>query len=137
MNSTRTGSLFGQKFNPSFEQKNFDSINTERHFEVQEFEEHTGSGLSGKIYGNIVKAGSKKFVGVDTTQINDSSGIESTRVYVSINDAVLGYFVIKINTELVLKTLLKNWVKIQFVLLSGDNESEKDNLKNILLQIAS
>lgn len=108
----------------------FDSINTERHFEVQKFEEHTGSGLSGKIYGNIVKAGSKKFVGVDTTQINDSSGIESTRVYVSINDAVLGYFVIKnqyrIGIENTLKKLSKN---LDLFLLSGDNESERENLK--------
>lgn len=108
----------------------FDSINTERHFEVQQFEEHSGSGVSGKIYGNIVKAGSKKFVGVDTTQINDSSGIESTRVYASINDAVLGYFAIKnhyrTGIENTLKKLSKNF---NLFLLSGDNESEKENLK--------
>jgi Cu+-exporting ATPase len=108
----------------------FDSIDTERHFEVQDFEEHTGSGLSGKIYGNIVKAGSKKFVSTERTIINDSHGVESTRVYISINNEELGYFLIKnhyrTGIEKTLKKLSKNF---NLFLLSGDNEGEKKNLK--------
>ncbi len=110
----------------------FDSINTERHFDVQDFEEHTGSGLSGKIYGNIVKAGSKKFVSTEKIIINDPSGAESTRVYVSINNEYLGYYLIKnhyrTGIEETLKKLSKNF---NLFLLSGDNESEKQNLKKI------
>lgn len=110
----------------------FDSINTERHFEVQEFEEHTGSGLSGKIYGNLVKAGSKKFI--DNTKMNDSSGQESTRVYISINNEELGYFLIKnhyrAGIENTLKKLSKNF---NLFLLSGDNESEKENLRKYFI----
>lgn len=111
--------------------KIFDSIETEHHFEVQEIEEHTGSGLSGKIYGNVLKAGSKKFIEDSENQFDNSANQESTRVYISINNEVLGFFLIKnhyrVGIESTLKKLAKNF---KLYLLSGDNESEKQNLKN-------
>lgn len=112
--------------------KIFDYLETDRHFNVEDFIEITGSGISGKIYGNLVKAGAKEFVISNAAADDKSVDNRTTTVYISINDKLLGHFQIHNHYRKGIEaSILKLRNDFELYLLSGDNESEKENLKGI------
>ena len=109
-----------------------ESLDVDEVLPVTKFDEQPGLGISGIIYGNVLKIGSKDFIlstgsGSDV-MINDEKKF-STKVYVSVNEEVLGYFsaanAYRVGIENVIKSLGE---KYELSLLSGDNEGEKANL---------
>lgn len=95
-------------------------------FNVSGFEELAGNGIKAEVDGNYVMLGSKSFV----TGIFSDSNPDSATVYFSIDGEVIGCFKFrnlyrKGLPELISKLSNTHTVK----LLSGDNDSEKKNLK--------
>ena len=92
------------------------------------FEEHTGKGIKGIIEHDIILIGSPEFTGFRIEDVQNSGSI----VCISINKKRLGYFDCKNhyreNLKNVLQSLSKNY---DTHLLSGDNDSEKDRLKDM------
>ncbi len=95
---------------------------------VEEFSEKAGRGVRGIIGGKTVKLGSREFIG----GIHQSDTLNETRVYLSINEELKGYFAIANMYREGLDELigsLKNRYKLSVV--SGDNESERPRLQKI------
>ena len=128
--------------------KIFNSLEGEDYFPVTKFDEIPGFGITGVVYGNQIKVGSKEFItnsSVDpfTKQSFNHSIIlsgdlsadglkktdQSTTIFLSINDEVLGYFSVtnsyREGIDNVIKSLSKHF---NLSLLSGDNPGEKYNL---------
>ncbi len=104
----------------------FNFINSERILEVESFNEMLGQGLMATISNSKVKLGSEKFV---KNNIDDFS--KATRVHLKINESYLGYFQIENSYREGLSSTiikLKSFFKIK--LISGDNDSELENLKS-------
>ncbi|MGE0562604.1 MAG: heavy metal translocating P-type ATPase [Flavobacteriales bacterium] len=93
--------------------------------EISNFNEYVGRGLVGEFGSEVVKLGSEKFI-----KNLDKNSSQATRVYIKINDVEYGYFQLdnnyRNNLKETLNTLKENY-KLQ--LISGDNDSELDNLK--------
>jgi len=94
--------------------------------EIVDFQEIAGKGICGKIQGEIIKVGSLSFVD-DKAQIPNF--LDETRVYVSVNQILIGYFKFKNRYRKGIDTTIK-LLQEQFpvYLLSGDNDSEKIRL---------
>ena len=101
-----------------------ENIAIENLFEVENFQEIPAMGTSALINGKRVNMGSRKFI-----MGKADSEPDSTNVYVFIEDRVAGYFKIE-NTyrEGLSEIINKLQKKYDLFLLSGDNESEKQNL---------
>jgi P-type Cu+ transporter len=94
---------------------------------VRDYYESKGEGSCGYVLGEKVKIGSATFVHANS---NDSS--TGSRVYISINDVIIGCYVIRTNYRDGLKNLVKDMQKkYQLSVVSGDNNAEEANLKNI------
>ncbi len=94
---------------------------------VENFQEIPSMGITGVVNGVRVNIGSRKFV----TGKEDENPNE-TRVYVFIKDHILGYFKIENKYRSGLDKVVKSLkLKYNLYLISGDNESEKTNLKQI------
>lgn len=92
---------------------------------VEEFRELPSRGLIGQFNGIKLKIGSEEFINGSKDYKNDTS----STVFISFNEKTKGYF--KINTKYRhgLKKLINELSKkYQLHLISGDNDSEKDNL---------
>lgn len=111
--------------------KVYDSISAVKLFDLSEYKEYQGKGIEGRIYDNLIKAGALSFVSDKINQIAFENDNESC-VYISINNNLIGRFEIpnhyREGSEEIIKELRKNY---SLSLLSGDNNSEKENLKNI------
>ena len=114
--------------------KVYNSLEGEEFFPVTKYSEIAGSGITGVVYGNTVRIGSKEFV--LESSLKNANGIISseeenltTRIFISINDELLGNFSIANSYRSGIKEVvhsLKN--KYELSLLSGDNSGEKFNL---------
>jgi Cu+-exporting ATPase len=97
-------------------------------FVVKDFIESPGSGIQGKVDEYCIKLGSSEFIGAETT----SGDNKASQVFFSVNDEVLGYFkftnAYKTGLKDLISALRRNY---DIKLLSGDNNSEKNTLKNI------
>jgi Cu+-exporting ATPase len=104
--------------------KIYNSLEADEFFPVTKFDEIPGLGITGVVYGNTIKVGSKEYV-------NQSAHVDdlATKIFVSINDEVLGFFTVtnsyREGIGEVVKLLSK---RFKLSLLSGDNEGEKFNL---------
>ena len=98
---------------------------TELH--IQEF---PGKGLSAMIFGHQYKIGSEEFL----TGKRENNSLKSTRVYIGVNEEILGYFSIqnkyRDSIEQLTSDLAKN--KIRLGVISGDDEHERANLTTLL-----
>ena len=100
-------------------------------FDIEQFNEKTGEGIEGVILGNRIKVGSIDYV---SNKEDDGSSFErknnfGTRVYLSLNNKVIGYFSFSTEYRKGIKELLKNLsAEYSMNLLSGDNDSEKERL---------
>ncbi|MBK7854686.1 MAG: HAD-IC family P-type ATPase [Bacteroidetes bacterium] len=97
--------------------------------EVKNYKEETGNGISGVINGQPLKLGSAAWL-----QLNNlSEGKNQTKVHVSFNNVYAGYFSFensyRTGIDVLAKLCKTNHIKT--AVLSGDNNSEKDNLKEI------
>ncbi|CAH8291128.1 Cu+-exporting ATPase [Mariniflexile fucanivorans] len=92
------------------------------------FEEHLGKGIEATYNQNHIKVGSAPFVGHTT-----ESALLNTAVHVSTNNQYKGKFTFY-NAYRKGLSLLFNELKKDYdlVILSGDNEGEKDNLTKLL-----
>jgi Cu+-exporting ATPase len=114
--------------------KIYNSLEGEEFFPVTKFDEIPGLGISGVVYGNLVKVGSKDFVGesgikIGFTKDDMLSSNHATRSFISINDEVLGYFTVTNSYREGIGEIIKSLSKrFKLSLLSGDNEGEKFNL---------
>lgn len=90
------------------------------------FNEASGYGLVGIVEGHSIKVGSASFV-----EFNGQLPDHSSLVFVSIDETVRGYF--KINTAIrkPIAELVKKLKANVAALLSGDNESDKERMKEI------
>lgn len=88
------------------------------------FEEITGKGLVGEFNGNTVKVGSESFVG--TKEVFEA---KASRVFVTINGQLKGYFELKSRYRDGLIDLIQKLAsKFRLSVLSGDNVSEQKTL---------
>jgi len=94
---------------------------------VTDYEEIIGKGVQGKVQDFYIKLGSASFVGVE------KDAYKSTRVFVSINDDVKGYYksnnVYREGLKDVFLDLSENY---KLTILSGDNEGERNYLEQVL-----
>ncbi|NNG27200.1 MAG: HAD-IC family P-type ATPase, partial [Ignavibacteriaceae bacterium] len=114
--------------------KIYSSLEGDELYPVTKFVETTGMGLKGVVFGHNVKFGSKIFVSGDqnhdgTPSLQENKESFSTKVFLSINEELLGYFEIsnsyREGINEIISTFTKNY---DLSLLSGDNEGEKENL---------
>lgn len=100
---------------------------TSKELKVTNFKEFLGKGIEGKIKNNYYKLGAASFLNVEKKEVNE------TNIYVSINEKLKGRFIFKNSYRKGLDTVFTNFSKkYKLIILSGDNEGEKDYLENIL-----
>jgi P-type Cu+ transporter len=110
--------------------KIFDSIDVKDYFPVTKFSEPTGKGIEGVVYGYHIKIGSADFVGSKISE-DDKDNVK-TKVYISTNNEVVGYFTFSNSYRDGINLLIKKLAsEYQISLLSGDNNGEKENLLKI------
>ncbi len=103
----------------------FSSIDGDELYEVDSFKETPSEGLECNIENYRIKVGSEVFVKGEKSQKN----VYTSRVYVSFNGDLRGYFEIKNKYRPGLKEVLNSLnSKYELHLLSGDNDSELDKL---------
>lgn len=95
---------------------------------VKNYSEIKGKGSSALINGEHVKIGSAAFV---SNVMNNQNG-DGSKVYVSINDEVIGCYVIKTKYRNELEHLIPSLKeKYKLAVISGDNDSEEQKLKSV------
>lgn len=103
-------------------------LNCEKFLHVTKFCETKGKGLEGWVNNSFIKIGASSFVENDTDHSN------ATRVYLSINAKYIGYFSFgnfyRDGIDQMLQKLRKS--KYDLYLLSGDQNSEKENLRRMM-----
>jgi Cu+-exporting ATPase len=103
--------------------RNFERINPDS------FEEIFGSGINSKFGSNELKIGSAEFIDVDN---NKSFSPLATKVYISFNGIVKGYFSFKNKYRENLSEMSEHLKENYHIsVLSGDNSNEESNLKKI------
>jgi Cu+-exporting ATPase len=106
----------------------FNSIDSKIVKIIDLFDEQPGKGIRAIILGNEVKLGSKIFINNNHEQVDNQL---STKVFLSINRNVKGYFNItnryRSGLSETISELERNY---ELALLSGDNEGEKEKLRN-------
>ncbi|MEQ1588084.1 MAG: HAD-IC family P-type ATPase, partial [Cyclobacteriaceae bacterium] len=93
---------------------------------VEEFKERAGKGVEGTIAGVIVKVGSASFTGFERVITDPSS-----KVFVSIDGQVRGYFHIETSVRPQILEVVAKLDKRCVALLSGDQNLDEDRMKKI------
>lgn len=95
---------------------------------VKNYKEFNGFGTSALINNHFIKMGSSEFVlGKDSNYLNSGS-----RVYVSIDDEFVGFFIVKNAYREGLENIVFSLgSQFDLKILSGDNDSEENYLKNM------
>ncbi len=102
------------------------SITTQSHLQVSRFMERTGKGVEGMVSGHAIRVGSATYVG-----FSGSNPSLLTRVFVSINNEVRGYFRIETATRPYVKEVIQSLGKRCVALLSGDHSSEESRMREL------
>lgn len=103
----------------------YDHLSCEdENFPVEDFKEIFGKGYQGKVRNQLYQIGSASYVGVQ-------SQVLETTVYVSRNQQVLGKFIFKNEYRENLRETLSQLKAYQIYILSGDNASEEQRLREI------
>lgn len=99
--------------------------------EPESYEEISGLGITGLVKGVRINLGSKAFV----TGEAESDAITESRVYISFNNALKGYFTISnVYREGLSEVINRLAKKYTLHLISGDNEAERQRLTAIFGQ---
>lgn len=108
--------------------KLYEDLNYPISDKVSNFEEFVGKGISGTINNSSFYLGSANFV-----DINEKDDILQTKIWIKINDKIKGKFIFentyRTNLESVFKKLDSAY---ELIILSGDNEGEKEKLVQLL-----
>ncbi|WP_210151391.1 heavy metal translocating P-type ATPase [Chryseobacterium scophthalmum] len=102
----------------------------DHYFPVENFSEISGKGYQAYIRGKLYMIGSAKYIG-------QPSKHHETAVYISINGTFIGNFVFKNEYRANLKDLFAKLNLYKIFILSGDNSSEKIQLKTIIPNVSS
>ncbi|RPI13837.1 MAG: HAD family hydrolase [Ignavibacteriae bacterium] len=107
-----------------------DAIKENELFETNSFIEHIGKGIGGKIGYYDIRLGSRSFVLAKEMEDEiDIVDMLNSKVYLSINNKLRGYFVINnIYREGFEEAVNSLKHEYDLSVLSGDNEGEKENL---------
>lgn len=92
---------------------------------VESFEEISGKGYQANVRGNLYKIGSARY------NNQESKNLE-TAVYISKNNEFLGKFIFKNEYRKNLKSLFQKLTNYKIFILSGDNSSEENQLKELI-----
>ena len=118
-------SIFRQSSHP-LSKMIFNGMETTSLCEINNYKEIIGKGITATIENNNYIIGSEQFV---LEKSGNSS--QATRVYIKKNDKELGFYQLENNYRKNLKSTIKKLSKAyQLQLISGDNDSEKENLLN-------
>ncbi len=118
-------SIFRQSTHP-LSKMIFSTFSSNNLVKIDAYQEIIGKGITAKIKGIVYKIGSKQFV-----KENNSISSKKTRVYIKINDKIIGYYQLENKYRKKLKKMITQLAKnFNLNLISGDNDSEKDNLRN-------
>ncbi|MCX2739336.1 heavy metal translocating P-type ATPase [Pontibacter anaerobius] len=101
--------------------------------EVHGFEEFAGKGLVGEVNGHFIRLGSASYLGVKADTSQDTL---KTRVYVSIDGVVYGYYTFQNVYRSGLQDVLQGLEVGRVAVLSGDNNHEEARLRELLGQEA-
>lgn len=106
----------------------FNLCNVQNYFMVSDYKEIPGQGISGIIENQKLNIGSKVYV----TETDDNNSNLNTKVYLSIDDKLRGFFYIGNTYRPKLKSIVTS-LSNKYVLsvLSGDNDGEKSKLQDI------
>ncbi|MCS7005540.1 MAG: heavy metal translocating P-type ATPase metal-binding domain-containing protein [Cytophagales bacterium] len=100
--------------------------NCESNYKAIHFQEVIGKGVSAQVEGEEIRIGNLSFV---NEKAKVSNFLDETRVYVSINSTLVGYFKFKNKYRRGIGETIQNLQqKFPVYLLSGDNDSEKVRL---------
>ncbi|ACU06623.1 Type cbb3 cytochrome oxidase biogenesis protein CcoI; Copper-translocating P-type ATPase [Flavobacteriaceae bacterium 3519-10] len=102
----------------------FISVDDE-YFPVTNFVEVAGKGYEAEVRGNVYKIGSAKLVGAESKNLE-------TAVFISKNGELLGKFIFKNEYRKNLAGLFRHLKQYAVHILSGDNSSEQQQLKDII-----
>lgn len=106
----------------------YDYLQNEKNLKVDDFKELVGKGIQGVVEGKEIKIGSSSFVR-GKKQFNPLR----TEVHISIDQEYVGVYSIKNSYRASVKALFSSLSKrYSLSVLSGDNESEKDTLAQIV-----
>ncbi len=93
------------------------------------FNEIIGKGIESSFKDTSFELGSASFVGIEQIELNETS------IYVKINKVIKGKFKLSNTYRQGIKDIFKNLSKkYELIILSGDNEGEKETLKAMLPQ---
>ncbi|WP_174771813.1 heavy metal translocating P-type ATPase [Chryseobacterium hagamense] len=97
----------------------------DEYFPVDHFREISGKGYEASVRGTVYKIGSAKYNG------QESKNLE-TAVYISRNNEFIGKFIFKNEYREHLKDLFRKLTHYKVYILSGDNSSEEEQLKELI-----
>ncbi|MBW8362382.1 MAG: heavy metal translocating P-type ATPase metal-binding domain-containing protein [Kaistella sp.] len=101
------------------------SETADEYFPAEDFREIPGKGYEAKVRGNLYRIGSAKLVGQESRNLE-------TAVYISKNDEFLGKYIFKNEYRDGLNPLFRSLSEYDIHILSGDNASEEQSLKNLI-----
>lgn len=111
-------------------QKIYTSIQCENEFSITNYKEFPGKGIKGVVGQNKYKIGQLEFVVMESGNVD--KGNKASKVYVSKNGNLKGYFVILNYFRKGLDELVQSLKETkQLSVLSGDNDNERENLMEI------
>ena len=100
-----------------------------RYYAIDSFEEIPGEGVCGIHDGIEIKAGSRKFIGTQTTEVTESG----TKVYVSVDGVFRGCFIIRHAFRKGIEEVLQQLAgSHKLYLLTGDNDRDRKRLDKVL-----
>jgi Cu+-exporting ATPase len=114
--------------------KIFESLEVKDLYDVDDYEEITGKGISGIVDGNKILLGSDIFINekLEECKISVKSSFHSTKVFLCINNEIPGYFKISSSYRTGLEQMIEELnYNYSLHILSGDNMNEKSNLVKI------
>ncbi|HLK29113.1 MAG TPA: heavy metal translocating P-type ATPase metal-binding domain-containing protein, partial [Puia sp.] len=106
-------------------------VDEEKMIAVEEFKEYSGKGLEARVNDMNIKIGSTGFLNQSNPGLAPYGN--GTHVNVAMNNVYMGKFNVSNQYRFGIKALIKSLQKKRFELwlLSGDNNSEKENLRKI------
>ncbi len=102
------------------------SIRGSSHLEMKHFREQTGGGVEALIDKHLIRVGSPSFVG-----FNGSIPELTTRVFVSIDHEVRGYFKVETSVRSQMKKLVSALGRKCVALLSGDGKGDEQRMNEL------
>ena len=105
----------------------YDFLPNSKEVKVVNFKEIIGKGIQGEIYGKNYILGSANFLNTTSSTKNE------TTIYVSIDRLIRGKYIFKNSYREGLDNVFKKLSEIyKLIILSGDNEGEKEYLQKVL-----